>query len=190
MLGRWELRMTRIERRPATLEERLDVLNPRVLAALRAGHEALERLGIRHAVVGGLAVGIHGRARATKDVDFLVGPEAFESTGIIVSFRPGVPLSAAGVPIDSIAAPTEHEAVLTEALGDPEIIDGIPVLRAEPLIYMKLIAGRRQDLADVVSILRNADVDVDRVRALIDQAEPSLRVRFEGLLAEALADEV
>lgn len=171
--------------RPSSLEERFDVLNPRVVRALRAGHEALDRLGVRHMLVGGLAVGVHGRVRATKDVDFLVGPEAFESVGVIVSFRPGVPLSAEGVPIDSILAPSEHEPVLNEALADPLVVDGVPVIRVEPLIYMKLVAGRRQDLADVASMLREGDVDVARTRSLLDRADPSLRARFEELLAEA-----
>ncbi len=177
--------MQRTGPRPSTLEERFDVLNSRVLRALRAGHEALERLHVRHALVGGLAVGVHGRVRATKHVDFLVGPEAFESHGAIVSFRPGVPLSAEGVPIDSILAPEEHDTVLLDALTDPIIVDGVPVIRPEPLIYMKLLASRRQDLADVVSVLRESDVDVDRVRTLLDRADPSLRARFEELLAEA-----
>jgi hypothetical protein len=172
-------------RRPSSLEERFDLLHPRVLRAVRAGHDALERIGVRHALVGGLAVGVHGRVRATKDVDFLVGPEAFESSGPIVSFRHGVPLSAEGVPIDSILAPVEHEAVLNEALADPVIIDGLPVIRVEPLIYMKLVASRRQDLADVVSLLQEGDVDVARTRALLDKAAPALRARFEELLAEA-----
>lgn len=177
--------MRRASSRPSSLDERFDVLNPRVLRALRAGHEALDRLGVRHLLVGGLAVGIYGRVRVTKDVDFLVGPEAFDEVGTLVSFRPGVPLSAEGVPIDSILAPTEHEAVLGAALADPLMVDGIPVIRVEELIYMKLIASRRQDLADVVSMLREADVDVARTRALLDAAEPSLRARFDELLAEA-----
>lgn len=171
--------------RPSTFDERFDVLNPRVLRALRASHEALDRIGVRHVLVGGLAVGVYGRVRVTKDVAFLVGPEAFDSVGVLVSFRPGVPLSAEGVPIDSILAPSEHEAVLNAALVDAVIFDGIPVIRAEALVYMKLVAGRRQDLADVVSMLREGDVDVARARTLLDATEPSTRARFEELLAEA-----
>lgn len=181
--------MRRASSRPTTLDERFDVLNPRVLRALRAGHEALDRLHVRHVLVGGLAVGIYGRVRVTKDVDFLVGPEAFDSVGVLVSFRPGVPLSAEGVPIDSILPPVEHEAVLGAALADPIIVDGIPVIRVEALIYMKLVASRRQDLADVVSMLREGDVDVSRVRALLETTEPALRARFDELLAEADGEE-
>lgn len=180
--------MRRATSRPTSLDERFDVLNPRVLRALRAAHEALDRLGVRHVLVGGLAVGVYGRVRVTEDVAFLVGPEAFDSVGVLVSFRPGVPLSAEGVPIDSILAPVGHEAALGAALVDPLVVDGIPVIRPEALVYMKLIAGRRQDLADVVSVLREGDVDVAKVRSLMDATEPSLRARFEELLAEADAE--
>lgn len=170
--------------RPSTLEERLDVLNPRTMRALRAAHEALDRLGVPHALVGALAVGVHGHARATKVVELLVGPEAFEASGVLVSFKPGVPLAADGVAIDSIPLPTPDDPVFSEALRDPVVIDGVPALRVEPLLYMKLTAGRRQDLADVVALLRAADVDLDRVRASL-ASSPDLLARFESLVREA-----
>ncbi len=49
------------------------VVADRVLTAMRAASEMLARAGVRHALCGGLAIGAHGYARATKDVDFLVG---------------------------------------------------------------------------------------------------------------------
>ena len=102
----------------------------------------------------------------------------------MVSFKPGVPLAADGVAIDSIPLPTPDDPVLSEALRDPIVIDGVPALRVEPLLYMKLTAGRRQDLADVVALLRAADVDLDRVRASL-ASSPDLLARFESLVREA-----
>ncbi len=55
------------------------VVAPGVLDAMRRASEVLTRLGVRHALVGGLVVGAHGYPRATKDVDFLVGDEERES---------------------------------------------------------------------------------------------------------------
>lgn len=49
--------------------------------------EALTSLGVRHALVGGLAVGVHGHPRATKDIDFIVGAEAFATTSPRLTFR-------------------------------------------------------------------------------------------------------
>lgn len=38
--------------------------------------EALEREGVRYAIVGGVALNIHGLARATQDLDLFIPPEA------------------------------------------------------------------------------------------------------------------
>jgi hypothetical protein len=53
------------------------VVSDKILRAAHAASSAYTKLGIRHALVGGLAVGAYGYARATKDVDFVVGDEAF-----------------------------------------------------------------------------------------------------------------
>jgi deoxycytidylate deaminase len=47
----------------------IDVVAPKVLEALRLASEALTTARVRHVVVGGLAVGVNGYPRATKDVD-------------------------------------------------------------------------------------------------------------------------
>ena len=70
---------------PSLLE---GVVSPLVLDAMRAASNAMTALGVRHLVVGGLAVGANGYPRATSDVDFLVGDEAFEHhAGGIVTMR-------------------------------------------------------------------------------------------------------
>lgn len=38
--------------------------------------EALEREGVRYAIFGGVALNIHGLARATQDLDLFIPPEA------------------------------------------------------------------------------------------------------------------
>jgi hypothetical protein len=62
---------------PSLLE---GVVAPEVLDAMKVASAVLKRVGVRHVVVGGLAVGANGFPRATKDVNFLVGDEAFERT--------------------------------------------------------------------------------------------------------------
>jgi hypothetical protein len=47
-----------------------DSVVPKVLDAMRAASKALTALGVRHVVVGGLAVGANGHPRATSDVVF------------------------------------------------------------------------------------------------------------------------
>lgn len=81
------------------------VVSPRILHALRVASKQLTALGVRHALVGGLAVGMHGFPRATKDVVFLVGDEAFEHhPGGIVTMKPGVPIQVDGVLVDLLSA--------------------------------------------------------------------------------------
>lgn len=68
-------------------EELARVVAPKVLQDALTTSELLRTLGVRHALVGGLAVGLHGHPRATKDVDFIVGEEAFATTRPLISFR-------------------------------------------------------------------------------------------------------
>lgn len=51
------------------------VVAPTILRDALETSERLRQLGIPHALVGGLAVGFHGHARATKDVDYMVGEQ-------------------------------------------------------------------------------------------------------------------
>jgi hypothetical protein len=183
MLGRPELHLTMITARPTHLAEIFDLLHPKFIEAIKGAHEAYERLGIRHALVGGLAVGIHGHPRATKDVDFLVGQEAFESSGAIISFRGGVPLSSGGVAVDSVPIPEGYERVFERALAEAEKTDGVPVIGLPYLVLMKLLAGRRQDLADVVAVVAKGDLKA--VRALVAEELPSACQTLEQLIAEA-----
>lgn len=46
---------------------------------------AFQRAGIRYAVAGGFAVAIHGRIRATKDIDFLCHPDDLDRAIICLS---------------------------------------------------------------------------------------------------------
>src|SRR5437667_9482791 len=86
------------------------VVASEVLDAMKIASAALRASGIRHVVVGALAVGANGFPRATKAVDFLVGDEAFEQhAGGLVTFRAGVPLRVHQVAIDFLGTESgEH----------------------------------------------------------------------------------
>ena len=88
-------------------------------AAIRTADQ-LKQLGIRHALAGGLAVGAHGYLRATPAVDFLVGEEAFEHHGLLVTFRASVPIEVDGIRIDYLS-PIALGTQLEEALSHPVI---------------------------------------------------------------------
>lgn len=83
-----------------------DVVASRITQAMRVASAQLKKSGIRHALVGGLAVGAHGYPRATKNVDFLLGEEAFvHHAGGIVTLAPGVPLEVDTIDVDPISIP-------------------------------------------------------------------------------------
>jgi hypothetical protein len=148
-----------------------DAVAAKVLDAMRAASSALDQLGVRHVLVGGLAVGAHGHPRATKDVDFLVGDEAFEMhAGGIVTMRPGVPIQVNGVLIDHLSA--QHgEEFLEAALPAP--VDGVvQVATVEVLVYLKLRSPRPKDRLDVMELIR-AGIDVERCKAWLTEHAPA-----------------
>ena len=162
----------------------IDVVAPKVLDAWRAASEALVRAGVRHVVIGGLAVGANGHPRATKDVDFLVGDEAFHHhAGGLVTMNPAIPIAVNGVAIDYLS-PRPDEAHLAVALAAP------PGTFIDParLVYMKLRASRMQDRADVVGLVKTG-LDVDTCRAYLLTNVPALVAMFDDLVAKAASEQ-
>ncbi len=172
----------------ADLKPVAEVVSDRVWRAMLDASALLSQLGVKHALVGGLAVGAHGHVRATKDVDFLVDDSAWLKTesGLVV-MRAGLPVQAHGVPIDTIAIRDEERHLLS-AVEAPELSEGVPVAPVEALVYTKLSSPRSKDRQDVVELVA-AGLDADRVRAYLDRNAPKLRERFEQAVATAVAEE-
>lgn len=161
-----------------------DVVSPKVLDAMRVASEALVRAGVRHIVVGGLAVGANGFPRATKDVDFFVGNEAFEHhAGGLVTLRAGVPFQVNHVPIDFLSA-QEGESFLETCLSGPPG----SIAEAQPLIYLKLKSPRHKDRTDVIELVK-AGIDVDACRVYLRTHAPALTEAFEAAVARAVSEE-
>lgn len=161
-----------------------DVVAEKVLAAWRTASDALRRAGVRHVVVGGLAVGANGYPRATKDVDFLVADDAFvQHAGGVVTMNAALPIAINGVAIDYLSA-SENEAHLASALTEPSgsFID------APRLVYMKLRAARLRDQGDVAGLV-NAGVDVEACRAYLVANAPELVDKLDDIVRKAAAEE-
>jgi hypothetical protein len=171
------------------LRAELDMLSDNMRVALLAANEAYARLGLRYALVGGLCAGAHGRPRFTKDIDFLVGDEAFVRAGLIISFALPMPLQAGDVAIDPIPLPEEpqRKARLEEALANSLVDETtgvrIPILAATPLAYMKLASPRGKDRDDIVGMMEAGTVDLDALRAATE-SDPVLRERLDAAVAE------
>ncbi len=132
-----------------------------------------------HALIGGLAVGVHGHPRATKDVDFLVGAEAFESMSPFLVYRDDLnDLPKVGV-VDLLAVPPEFPS-LSKHLSASSPVE-VPITPVEALILLKLHANRPQDRVDVTALLR-AGANTARVRDYLRERAPELAVRFAELV--------
>lgn len=159
---------------------------PEVRTAAIQTSEQLKKIGVRHALAGGLAVGAHGYVRATTYVDFLVGEEAFESHGGLVTFKAGVPIEVGGIRIDYLS-PVALGAHMERALEQaPQSLE-LAVVPIEALIYMKLVAKRRKDLLDVVELLRRVTCE-KAISDYLQTHSPELLPLFHTLSAEALED--
>jgi len=159
-----------------------DTVAPRILDAMRVASARLAELGVRHVLVGGLAVGAWGHARATKDVDFLVGEEAFEHQAEgLVTMKYGVPIQVGEVAIDLLSARANNRE---DALDENPRSSGVPVAPLAVLIYLKLKSPRPKDLADVMELIR-LGIERDAIRADLVARSPELVEKWDGAVAEA-----
>lgn len=153
------------------IESLAEVVAPSILLGAINTSRKLTELAIPHAPIGGLAVGLHGHPRATKDVDFLVGDQAFERITPVLVYREELSeIIRMGV-VDLMGVPPRH-GELRDVLALPEANE-IPVVPAPALVLLKLLAGRPQDLADVDALLKSG-VDVFEARDYLREHAPEL----------------
>lgn len=154
-----------------------------VLATAEEVSRRLAALGVPHALVGGLAVGVHGHPRATRDVDFLVGKEAFSQVFPLLVYRDELSEVVRIGVVDLLAVPSNrpslHLALALPGAGE------LPVIPVEALVMMKLDAHRPQDRADVIALLR-LGMDIAELRAFLADHAPDLLTRLGAVLGEAL----
>lgn len=163
-------------------------------------HRRLATEAIEHAIVGGVAVCLHGYQRNTVDLNLLVEPKettalrsALAAEGI--AWHPAAKefRSAAGVPIQCVLAGEPEgtgQAARFPSPNDPKFIttiEGLPVLSPASLIQSKIACGlgnlRRthRDFADVVELIALHDLDGSFARLL----HKSVRKEFRALVRQA-----
>ncbi len=134
----------------------------------------LEKAGISHAVMGGMAVNAHHYARTTGDVDFLLTPEGFAAFKRLFVPRHYERLPQAPRKFRDRKSQVKVDILLTGlypgsgkpgpiAFPDPtlvcETIDSYQVIDLLTLIQLKLAARRHRDFADVVELIRFNNLD-------------------------------
>jgi hypothetical protein len=133
----------------------------------------LRDAGVVHAVCGGLAVTLHGATRTTKDIDLLVfaqdiprildlvRPLGYVFAALPLTFEAGTERERRVQRVSKIA---DGEHLCVDLLAADGVYDGLldntlefqlpegrlAVISLAGLIKMKRLAGRPQDLADLV----------------------------------------
>lgn len=189
------------EMRYATARQVFTLLEKETLWELaQRVHELLAHEGIDHAIVGGVAVCLHGYQRNTVDLDLLVEPAdasalrlALEADGLQWNDSAKEFRSTAGVAVQFVlAGDSEGPGQPTKfpRPGDPKhitTIEGLPVLSLASLIQSKLACGlgslRRthRDFADVVELIAVHQLDGAFARYL----HRSVRKEFRVLVRHA-----
>ena len=157
----------------------------------------LEELSLPFAVVGGMALFLHGYRRFTEDVDILVRPdglkklhEELEGRGYLPPFAGSKQLRDAehGVRIEFLTSgdyPGDGKPKPV-AFPDPaeatEVVDGVPCLTLPKLMEIKLASGmtnpgRLRDLADVQQLIQVLRLPED----FADRLHPFVRAKFKEL---------
>jgi hypothetical protein len=163
-------------------------------------HAALVEAGIPHAIVGGVAVCLHGYRRNTVDLDLLVrGADqtairaALEGCGYVWQADRAEFRAPSGIPVQFLLsgdkAGKNTEIVLPEpdAPGATVEVEGLAVIGLARLIEMKLACGlgspRRthRDLADVVELIAVHRLDKSFAR----HVHKSLRPEFRKLIEQS-----
>jgi hypothetical protein len=172
----------------ANLDRLRGVVAPEVMDAARKASGLLTAKGIPHAIAGGLAVGAHGYARATADVDFLVGDEAFEHhAGGVVTLRYSI-VNIGCVLIDFVSF-TDSPQIAIEGIPRAEQTAGLPVVDLATLLHMKLKANRLKDQADVVELLKRGAVEVPAMDRYLADHAPELSERWETAKLKAAQED-
>ena len=168
-----------------------------VQKSLRRITARLNDLGIDYAVVGGMALFLHGFRRFTEDVDILVTSdglqrlhEALEGSGYRPPFAGSKNLrdTENGVRIEFLVAgefPGDGKpkpVAFPEPAGIAEEVDSVRLLNLAALIELKLASGisgldRLKDLADVQEVIKMLGLS----EAMAEQLNPYVRDRYREL---------
>jgi hypothetical protein len=165
---------------------------------------------IQHAMIGGVAVGVRGRPRATKDVDFIVYVPALAFPGLLEELvEQGfdmdviettrrwtadrmVVLRSGRVRVDWLQPVLPIYASVLEKAEPMQWADSeIRVAAPEGIILTKMLAFRPQDQVDIESLLTaNRDaIDVDYIRrewSAVSEGEHERTAWLEAAIARNL----
>lgn len=168
-------------------------------------HETMQRLTARldeeqipYALIGGMAIGLHGYVRVTKDIDVLTTPEGLRRIHERLVGRGYVPAFAGarkrlrdtqtGILVDIITSGEYPGDGREKPIRYPDPSDsvereGYRVLSLPRIIESKIVTGttveyrQLQDLGDVQAIIRELSLP----QSFREELDPSVRAEFDRL---------
>jgi hypothetical protein len=143
----------------------------------------LRTAGIRHVLVGGVAVSCNGYGRTTQNVDVVVEPGAFEYRDKAMFLRLGLPFKCLGIPIHYVLPTNPFEIAMLEQYLEIPAAGHVPILQIGPLTAMKLISRRHKDIADLIELFKRRTPDLDGVRKFVKENLPSQVQMLDELIA-------
>ncbi|MDY3556973.1 nucleotidyltransferase family protein [Gemmata sp. JC717] len=171
----------------------------KVYASLLRITKRLDDLGVPYALVGGMAMFLHGYRRFTDDVNLLVTAdglkrihERLEGLGYVPPFTGSKQLrdTENGVRIEFLVTGAYPGDGKPKPVSFPDpatvftVIDEIKVLNIVTLVQLKLASGtapgRLKDLGDVQELIRVLELGEE----LAEQLDPSVREQYLKLWRE------
>lgn len=168
----------------------------------------LDALGIRGAVIGGLAVSLRGLPRMTVDVDLVIQADVDDGLRIARNL-PSTPFMPLFEGVEDVVAsafilPVRHRVTgvrVDLAIGmsgferdaisraTPVVVGGttIPVVSVEDLLVMKALAARPQDESDIRGLVdvQQESIDWERCLATARSLGEAVDVDIAGRLEAA-----
>lgn len=169
-------------------------------ATIRALRDEAINSDVPMVVVGGAAVIRHGYEQTTKDRGVLLSYrdaprfaealmdhpdwERLEVRGYASRYRPTDTIVEFHVSGDLMALGRPYLFPAVEEVETRGNIEGVPVIGLHDLLWLKLLAGRMQDLADIVQLLKlhEEQVDTERVLSRLEPADDDLRQIYLDLV--------
>jgi hypothetical protein len=156
-----------------------------ILDVAREVSAIIARTGIDAAIIGGVAVVLHGHVRTTVDVDVYTSePDALKSALEAGEFRFDPTLrqfEKEGVPVHLVTP-----SLVPDPPRKHEQIGGIHTVSLADLINIKLRSGsenilRAQDMADVIGLIRCRNLRGDFTSKLSKDLRPAFRTLLNAI---------
>lgn len=132
-----------------------DKIDEAARVAIEETSKVLDAWGVRHALIGGLALGAHGYHRATRDVDWLIGDEGV-SGGLIVTYTFNAPRSVGAYAVDYFtqdATDPDDQKLVADLLGTDTPRGSILVASPEYITWSKLRRFSPKDREDIRQLI-------------------------------------